>query len=155
MKNIGEKLGQFAVHGIKPGETSPSNKKLLTDKVIENTWKVILIYPEDFDFVFPLELARIDSLLNRIDAPVSMLIGSTAQDFAKKAWQAIYDISGTVSAWVFTDNLQKNLSLSDKFIDTDLPKHRILVVVNPEDMIEFVQADHLDITHTIFGQIKN
>ena len=155
MKNIGDKLGQFAVHGIKPGETSPNNKKLLTDKTVENTYKVILFYPEDFDFVFPLELVRIDGLLKSFDKPVSILIGSTSNDFAKKAWQEMYNIAGTVSAWVFTDNTQKNLSLSDKLIDLSLPKHRTVVVVNPEDVLEFILTDHLDIAETIFGKIKN
>lgn len=155
MKNIGETLGSFAVHGIKPGETNPNSKKLLTDKVVENTYKIILFYPEHFDFVFPLELVRVDALLKKLDRPVSILIGSTSPDFAKKAWQSIYDVAGTVSAWVFTDNLQKNLSLSDKLIDKNLPKHRTVVVVNPEDVIEFVLTDYLDIADTIIGQIKN
>jgi alkyl hydroperoxide reductase subunit AhpC len=155
MKNTGEKLGSFAVHGIKPGEVSANNKKLLTDRELVKVYKVIILYPEDFDFVHSLELVRIDALVSKLDNSVSILIGSTAQDFAKKAWQSIYEVTGTVSAWIFTDNVQKQLSLSDKLVDINLSKHRTLVVVDQEDVIQYIQVDHLDITEKIFGQFKS
>jgi len=54
MKTVGDKLGSFAVTGVKPGKLTPDDAfETITDKSFEGKWKVIVYYPKDFTFVCP------------------------------------------------------------------------------------------------------
>jgi len=153
MKAVGETVGEFAISGIKPNETSPNNRKLITNKNFVDKWKIILFYPNNFEIVPPLELNNIDNLFETItDKNAVILIGSTDQDFSKTAWTLMKKNSNdTISSWLFADNTRPDLSLANKLGLTkqDTEFSRVIFIVDPSDTIQYVSSVSLDVSHNI------
>jgi alkyl hydroperoxide reductase subunit AhpC len=168
MKNIGEKLGPFAVNAIKPNESSPNGRKLVTETTLKGLWKIVVFYPEDFSYVFPEELLNFNKITQELAKNgVTLLIGSVNPDFSTKAWQSI-STNMTPTMWLFSDNIQSpKLSLSEN-LGVDIKSKRALrtlCIVDDEDTIQYVSEDNLDIVNSVsemmyklkqaFGSIKS
>jgi alkyl hydroperoxide reductase subunit AhpC len=152
MKVVGETVGEFAISGIKPGEDSPNNRKLITHKNFADKWKVILFYPNNFEIVPPLELNNIDNLFEIVtDKNAVILIGSDDQDFSKTAWTLMRKNNDTISAWLFADNTRPDLSLANKLGITkqDTEFSRIIFIIDPTDTVQYVSSVSLDVSHNI------
>jgi alkyl hydroperoxide reductase subunit AhpC len=167
MKNIGQKLGTFAINAIKPNESSPNGRKIITENTLAGLWKIIIFYPEDFNYVFPEELISFNKITTELSKNgVTLLIGSTNPDFSTKAWDSI-STKMIPSMWLFSDNSQPKLSLAEH-IGIDVTSNRALrtlCIIDDEDTIQYMSEDNLDIVNSVsemmyklkqaFGSIKS
>ena len=153
MKTIGETIGSFAITGIKPGESSPNNRKLITNKNFNDKWKIVIFYPNNFAMVFPDELNTLDTMYESFqERNAVVLIGSDEQDFARTAWQLMNKNNTTISVWLFSDNTQANLSIAANFGLTkeDTESNRIIFIVDPSDTVRHVAVSSLNLGNSTF-----
>lgn len=157
MKTIGDTLGSFAINGIKPGEKSPNNRKLVTNKNFNEQWKVVIFYPNNFDMVFWQELNKIDTLYESFNEKNAVvLIGSNEQAFAATAWRLMSTENDNISAWLFSDNIQPASSIANNLGLTkeDMATNRIIFIIDPTDTIRHVSVSTLDLGNSTFALLS-
>ena len=158
MKTVGDKLGSFAVTGVKPGKLVPDDAfETITEKSFEGKWKVIVYYPKDFTFVCPTEIVAYDKLNKDFaDRDAVLLIGSTDNEFCKLAWKNAHEDLKKTTSWFFADT-QRDLgdnwgesanSLVEQlgvFFKPAGAALRATFIVDPENVIQHVTVNNLNV----------
>ena len=105
MKTVGDKVGKFAVTGVKPGALAVDGAfETITDESFKGKWKVVVFYPKDFTFVCPTEIVAYDKLNKDFaDRDAVLLIGSTDNEFCKLAWKNSHEDLKKTTSWMFAD----------------------------------------------------
>ncbi len=150
MKTVGDKLGAFAVTGVKPGKLTPDDAfETITDKSFEGKWKVIVYYPKDFTFVCPTEIVAYDKLNKDFaDRDAVLLIGSTDNEFCKLAWRTAHEDLKKTNSWSFADVARDELSLANQlgvFFAPAGAALRATFIVDPENVIQHVTVNNLNV----------
>ncbi len=150
MKTVGDKLGSFAVTGVKPGKLTPDDAfETITDKSFEGKWKVIVYYPKDFTFVCPTEIVAYDKLNKDFaDRDAVLLIGSTDNEFCKLAWRTAHEDLKKTNSWSFADVARDELSLANQlgvFFAPAGAALRATFIVDPENVIQHVTVNNLNV----------
>ena len=156
MKTVGNKLGSFAVTGVKPGKLTPDDAfETITEKSFEGKWKVIVYYPKDFTFVCPTEIVAYDKLNKDFaDRDAVLLIGSTDNEFCKLAWRSAQEDLKKTSSWMFADTLRGDAwedeatGLVDQLGVFYAPAGaalRATFIVDPENVIQHVTVNNLNV----------
>ena len=155
MKTVGDKLGSFAVTGVKPGKLIPDDAfETITEKSFEGKWKVIVYYPKDFTFVCPTEIVAYDKLNKDFaDRDAVLLIGSTDNEFCKLAWRNAHEDLKKTNSWMFADTargfdyddvdgLVDQLGVFYKPAGAAL---RATFIVDPQNVIQHVTVNNLNV----------
>jgi len=147
MKTVGEKLGNFAVTGVKPGALSydDSSFEVITQDSFPGKWKVIAFYPKDFTFVCPTEIVAYDALVNDFnDRDAVLMTGSVDNEFCKIAWRNAHDDLKKTNSWSFADTAHQ--------LASDLGVHhqsgvtyRATFIIDPDNVIQHVTCNNLDV----------
>ena len=147
MKTIGDKLGDFAVFGVKPGALSydESSFEVITQESFKNKWKVIVFYPKDFTFVCPTEIVAYDKLSKDFDDRDSVLMtGSVDNEFCKVAWRNAHDDLKKTNSWSFADT-SRQLSSDLGILHSSGVTYRATFIVDPNNIIQHVTVNNLDV----------
>jgi lipoyl-dependent peroxiredoxin subunit C len=162
MKTVGDKLGSFAITGVKPGKLTPDDAfETITEKSFEGKWKVIVYYPKDFTFVCPTEIVAYDKLNKDFaDRDAVLLIGSTDNEFCKLAWRSAHEDLKKTNSWMFADTQRKHYvydtnefgeevqGLVDQlgvFYKPAGAALRATFIVDPENVIQHVTVNNLNV----------
>ena len=154
MKTVGDKLAEFAVTGVKPGQPEDAFYTI-TEKSFEGKWKVIVYYPKDFTFVCPTEIVAYDKLAQDFaDRDAVLLTGSTDNEFCKVAWQKSHPDLQKITHHQFADtqrwneNTMENLSLIEQLGVFYAPAGaalRATFIVDPDNVIQHVTVNNLNV----------
>ena len=148
MKTVGDKLEQFAVTGVKPGQPEDAFFDI-TEKSFEGKWKVIVFYPKDFTFVCPTEIVAYDKLFQDFeDRDAVLLTGSTDNEFCKVAWQNAHADLKKIRHIQFADTQRGNLSLAWQLGVFYAPAGaalRATFIVDPDNVIQHVTVNNLNV----------
>lgn len=151
MLTVGDKIGDFAVTGVKPGfnldtENGVSAFEALTDKSFPGKWKVIYFYPKDFTFVCPTEIVEYNKLVKEFEDRDAVLMGGNSDnEFVKLAWRRDHKDLDKLGHWQFADvtgSLMDQLGIRDKSAGVAL---RATFIVNPDNVIQHVTVNTLDV----------
>jgi alkyl hydroperoxide reductase subunit AhpC len=156
MKTVGDKLGSFAITGVKPGVLTPDNAfETITEKSFEGKWKVIVYYPKDFTFVCPTEIVAYDKLNKDFaDRDAVLLIGSTDNEFCKLAWRNAHEDLKKTNSWMFADTARGDSWESDVvglvdqlgvFFAPAGAALRATFIVDPDNVIQHVTVNNLNV----------
>ena len=157
MKTVGDKLGSFAVTGVKPGVLTPDDAfETITEKSFEGKWKVIVYYPKDFTFVCPTEIVAYDKLNKDFsDRDAVLLIGSTDNEFCKLAWRSAHEDLKKTNSWMFADtargdgwpedNVRGLVEQLGVFYAPAGAALRATFIVDPENVIQHVTVNNLNV----------
>jgi lipoyl-dependent peroxiredoxin subunit C len=163
MKTVGDKLGSFAITGVKPGKLTPDDAfETITEKSFEGKWKVIVYYPKDFTFVCPTEIVAYDKLNKDFaDRDAVLLIGSTDNEFCKLAWRNAHEDLKKTNSWMFADTERRHyvyeneqdfgtevVGLVDQlgvFYKPAGAALRATFIVDPENVIQHVTVNNLNV----------
>ncbi len=147
MKTIGDKLGNFAVTGVKPGALTydDSSFEVLTQDSFPGKWKIIVFYPKDFTFVCPTEIVAYDALAKDFeDRDAVLMTGSVDNEFCKVAWRNAHDDLRKTNSWSFADTahqLANDLGIHHSSGVT----YRATFIVDPENTIQHITVNNLDV----------
>ena len=152
MKNIGDVVGPYAINCTKPNEANSNARKLVNEKTFENVWKIFVFYPNNFTYVHPEELIGFHNISQKLaENGIMLFVGSTDRGFADAAWSVISQKAGVPGLYIFTDNPQPHVSLSNNlgitFNEDRLT--RILCIVDDKDTIQFISEDDLNIVGSV------
>ena len=152
MKTVGDKLENFAVTGVKPGQPEDAYFTI-TEESFAGKWKVIVYYPKDFTFVCPTEIVAYDKLTQDFaDRDAVLLTGSTDNEFCKTAWQTAHSDLKKITHNQFADTQRgngfTNLSLIEQlgvFYQPAGAALRATFIVDPENVIQHVTVNNLNV----------
>ena len=145
MKTVGDKLGTFAVTGVKPGALSyeDSSFEVLNQDSFPGKWKIIAFYPKDFTFVCPTEIVAYDALVNDFnDRDAVLMTGSVDNEFCKIAWRNAHEDLKKTNSWSFADtahSLANNLGVPDNTIQ-HVTVNNLDVGRNPDETLRVLDA---------------
>lgn len=151
MLTVGDKLGEFAVTGVKPGfnldtENGVSAFEPLNEKSFPGKWKIIYFYPKDFTFVCPTEIVAYNKLVKDFEERDAILMGgNTDNEFVKLAWRRDHQDLNKLNHWQFADatgSLLDQLGVRDKQAGVAL---RATFIVDPDNVIRHVTVNTLDV----------
>jgi peroxiredoxin (alkyl hydroperoxide reductase subunit C) len=163
MKTVGDKLGSFAVTGVKPGKLTPDDAfETITENSFIGKWKVIVYYPKDFTFVCPTEIVAYDKLNKDFaDRDAVLLIGSTDNEFCKLAWRSAHEDLKKTNSWMFADTERRHyvyendddfgtevVGLVDQlgvFYKPAGAALRATFIVDPQNVIQHVTVNNLNV----------
>jgi peroxiredoxin (alkyl hydroperoxide reductase subunit C) len=163
MKTVGDKLGSFAVTGVKPGKLTPDDAfETITENSFIGKWKVIVYYPKDFTFVCPTEIVAYDKLNKDFaDRDAVLLIGSTDNEFCKMAWRSAHEDLKKTNSWMFADTERRHyvyendddfgtevVGLVDQlgvFYKPAGAALRATFIVDPQNVIQHVTVNNLNV----------
>jgi len=147
MKTVGDKRGNFARTGVKPGALSydDSSFEVLNQDSFPGKWKIIAFYPKDFTFVCPTEIVAYDKLVNDFnDRDAVLMTGSTDNEFCKIAWRNAHEDLKKTNSWSFADTghqLANDLGIHHPSGVT----YRATFIVDPENIIQHITVNNLDV----------
>jgi len=154
MKTVGDKLTEFAVTGVRPGQPEDAFYTI-TEKSFEGKWKVIVYYPKDFTFVCPTEIVAYDKLTQDFaDRDAVLLTGSTDNEFCKVAWQKSHDDLRKIThhQFAYTQRYDPktcdDLSLIEQLGVFYAPAGaalRATFIVDPDNVIQHVTVNNLNV----------
>ena len=148
MKTVGNKIEQFAVTGVKPGQPEDAFYTI-TDESFAGKWKVIVYYPKDFTFVCPTEIVAYDKLAQDFeDRDAVLLTGSTDNEFCKVAWQNAHADLKKIKHHQFADTQRGELSLIEQLGVFYAPAGaalRATFIVDPDNVIQHVTVNNLNV----------
>ena len=148
MKTVGDKLTEFTVTGVKPGQPEDAFFDI-TEKSFEGKWKVIVYYPKDFTFVCPTEIVAYDKLASDFaDRDAVLLTGSTDNEFCKVAWQNAHADLKKITHTQFADTQRGELSLINQLGVFYAPAGaalRATFIVDPDNVIQHVTVNNLNV----------
>jgi peroxiredoxin (alkyl hydroperoxide reductase subunit C) len=157
MKTVGQKLTEFAVTGVKPGQGADPFFTI-TEQSFEGKWKVIVFYPKDFTFVCPTEIVAYDKLFQDFeDRDAVLLTGSTDNEFCKVAWQTHHEDLKKIRHIQFADQIRMEYydeesgryfcGLADQLgvLTKDGVALRATFIVDPDNVIQHVTVNNLDV----------
>jgi alkyl hydroperoxide reductase subunit AhpC len=158
MKTVGDKLEEFVVTGVKPGQPQDAFFDI-TEKSFEGKWKVIVYYPKDFTFVCPTEIVAYDKLTGDFaDRDAVLLTGSTDNEFCKVAWQTAHEDLKKITHTQFADTQRGKVDLATgNYVNLSLIEQlgvfytpagaalRATFIVDPENVIQHVTVNNLNV----------
>ena len=169
MKTVGDKLGPFAVTGVRPGALTPDNAfEEINNDSFAGKWKVIVFYPKDFTFVCPTEIVAYDKHNKAFELrDAVLLIGSTDNEFCKLAWKNAHEDLKKTTCWMFADNKRRRYyyssveDLNDSVLDGKVEQGladmlgvfynpagaalRATFIVDPDNVIQHVTVNNLNV----------
>lgn len=149
MLTVGDKLDQFTITGVKPGQ--PQDPFFdITEKSFKGKWKVIVYYPKDFTFVCPTEIVAYDKLTQDFeDRDAVLLTGSTDNEFCKVAWQNAHEDLKKIKHIQFADTGRGyDVSLIEQLGVFYAPAGaalRATFIVDPDNVIQHVTVNNLNV----------
>ena len=148
MKTVGDKVGKFAITGIKPGQPEDAFFTI-TDESYPGKWKVVVYYPKDFTFVCPTEIVAYDKLARDFDDRDAVLLtGSTDNEFCKVAWQKAHSDLQKITHTQFADTARDDNSLIDQlgiFYQPAGAALRATFIIDPDNVIQHVTVNNLNV----------
>ena len=157
MKTVGDKLEQFVIIGVKPGQPDDAFFDI-TEKSFEGKWKVIVYYPKDFTFVCPTEIVAYDKLFQDFaDRDTVLLTGSTDNEFCKVAWQRAHPDLQKIKHIQFADTQRQYWDDSGQNVQKSLIQQlgcfyhpagaalRATFIVDPDNVIQHVTVNNLNV----------
>ena len=148
MKTVGDKVGKFAITGVKPGQPEDAFFTI-TDESYPGKWKVVVYYPKDFTFVCPTEIVAYDKLARDFeDRDAVLLTGSTDNEFCKVAWQKAHSDLQKITHTQFADTARDELSLIDQLGVFYAPAGaalRATFIIDPDNVIQHVTVNNLNV----------
>lgn len=159
MLTVGDKLPEFSVIGVKPGETDPDQAfEPINETTFPGKWKIIMFYPKDFTFVCPTEIVAYDKLNEDFaDRDAVLMMGSTDNEFCKLAWKQAHTDLAKVTSWMFADTQRgyidgqghwQERGLAEQlgiFSGRDGAALRATFIVDPDNVIQHVSVNNLDV----------
>ena len=148
MKTVGDKITNFAITGVRPGQPEDAFYTI-TDQSFEGKWKVIVYYPKSFTFVCPTEIVGYDKLFQDFeDRDAVLLTGSTDNEFCAVAWQNAHPDLKTIRHTQFADTQRGELSLVEQlgvfFAPAGAPL-RATFIIDPDNVIQHVTVNNLNV----------
>lgn len=148
MKTVGDKLEQFVVTGVKPGQPEDAFFDI-TEESFPGKWKVIVFYPKDETFVCPTEIVAYDKLNPDFeDRDTVLLTGSTDNEFCKLAWQKNHPELKNITHCQFADTRRDELSLVNQlgaFFNPAGAALRATFIIDPDNVIQHVTVNNLNV----------
>jgi len=148
MKTVGDKIGKFAITGVKPGQPEDAFFTI-TDESYPGKWKVVVYYPKDFTFVCPTEIVAYDKLSRDFeDRDAVLLTGSTDNEFCKVAWQKAHSDLQKITHTQFADTARDDNSLIDQlgiFYQPAGAALRATFIIDPDNVIQHVTVNNLNV----------
>jgi len=149
MKTVGDKLEEFVMTGVKPGQPEDAFFDI-TEESFKGKWKVIVYYPKDFTFVCPTEIVAYDKLSKAFeDRDAVLLTGSTDNEFCKVAWQKAHPDLQKITHFQFADTQRSwSKSLIEQlgvFYHPAGAALRATFIVDPDNVIQHVTVNNLDV----------
>ncbi|HYA81312.1 MAG TPA: peroxiredoxin [Methylocystis sp.] len=150
MLGIGDRLPAFEVVGVKPGfnnveQHGESAFETLTEKSFEGKWKVIFLYPKDFTFVCPTEIAEFAWLVNDFAKRDAIVLGgSSDNEFVKLAWRRDHKDLDRLPIWQFADAKGDLIDGLGVRAPSGVA-YRVTFVADPQNVIQHVYATNLDV----------
>ena len=148
MKTVGDKVGKFAITGVKPGQPEDAFFTI-TDESYPGKWKVVVYYPKDFTFVCPTEIVAYDKLARDFeDRDAVLLTGSTDNEFCKVAWQKAHSDLQKITHTQFSDTARDEHSLIDQLGVFYAPAGaalRATFIIDPDNVIQHVTVNNLNV----------
>jgi len=148
MKTVGDKITNFAVTGVRPGQPEDAFYTI-TDQSFEGKWKVIAFYPKSFTFVCPTEIVGYDKLYQDFeDRDAVLLTGTTDNEFCVVAWQKDHADLKNIKHIQFADTQRGELSLVEQlgvfYAPAGAPL-RATFIVDPDNVIQHVTVNNLNV----------
>ena len=148
MLTVGDKIGNFNITGVKPGQPDDAFFDINQDS-FAGKWKVIVYYPKDFTFVCPTEIVGYDKIAKDLeDRDAVLLTGSTDNEFCKIAWQKAHSDLQKINHIQFADTQRGELSLINQLGVFYAPAGaalRATFIVDPNNVIQHVTVNNLDV----------
>ena len=148
MKTVGDKVGKFAITGVRPGQPEDAFFTI-TDESYPGKWKVVVYYPKDFTFVCPTEIVAYDKLARDFeDRDAVLLTGSTDNEFCKVAWQKAHTDLQKITHTQFADTARDEHSLIDQlgiFYQPAGAALRATFIIDPDNVIQHVTVNNLNV----------
>ena len=148
MKTVGDKVGKFAITGVRPGQPEDAFFTI-TDESYPGKWKVVVYYPKDFTFVCPTEIVAYDKLARDFeDRDAILLTGSTDNEFCKVAWQKAHSDLQKITHTQFADTARDEHSLIDQLGVFYAPAGaalRATFIIDPDNVIQHVTVNNLNV----------
>jgi len=148
MKTVGDKVGKFAITGVRPGQPEDAFFTI-TDESYPGKWKVVVYYPKDFTFVCPTEIVAYDKLARDFeDRDAVLLTGSTDNEFCKVAWQKAHSDLQKITHTQFADTARDEHSLIDQlgiFYQPAGAALRATFIIDPDNVIQHVTVNNLNV----------
>jgi len=148
MKTVGDKVGKFAITGVRPGQPEDAFFTI-TDESYPGKWKVVVYYPKDFTFVCPTEIVAYDKLARDFeDRDAILLTGSTDNEFCKVAWQKAHSDLQKITHTQFADTARDANSLIDQlgvFYAQAGAALRATFIIDPDNVIQHVTVNNLNV----------
>ena len=148
MKTVGDKVGKFAITGVKPGQPEDAFFTI-TDESYPGKWKVVVYYPKDFTFVCPTEIVAYDKLARDFeDRDAVLLTGSTDNEFCKVSWQKAHSDLQKITHTQFADTARDEHSLIDQLGVFYAPAGaalRATFIIDPDNVIQHVTVNNLNV----------
>jgi peroxiredoxin (alkyl hydroperoxide reductase subunit C) len=148
MKTVGDKVGKFAITGVKPGQPEDAFFTI-TDESYPGKWKVVVYYPKDFTFVCPTEIVAYDKLARDFeDRDAVLLTGSTDNEFCKVSWQKAHSDLQKITHTQFADTARDENSLIDQLGVFYAPAGaalRATFIIDPDNVIQHVTVNNLNV----------
>ena len=148
MKTVGDKVGKFAITGVRPGQPEDAFFTI-TDESYPGKWKVVVYYPKDFTFVCPTEIVAYDKLARDFeDRDAVLLTGSTDNEFCKVSWQKAHSDLQKITHTQFADTARDEHSLIDQLGVFYAPAGaalRATFIIDPDNVIQHVTVNNLNV----------
>ena len=148
MKTVGDKVGKFAITGVRPGQPEDAFFTI-TDESYPGKWKVVVYYPKDFTFVCPTEIVAYDKLARDFeDRDAVLLTGSTDNEFCKVSWQKAHSDLQKITHTQFADTARDEHSLIDQlgiFYQPAGAALRATFIIDPDNVIQHVTVNNLNV----------
>ena len=148
MLTVGDKLPAFslqAVVGLEPGREFQE----ITDRSHADRWKVLFLWPMDFTFVCPTEIAEFGQRDADFRARGAQLLGaSTDTHYVHLAWRQHHPALKDLPFPMLADT-RRELSSALGVLHRDGVPLRATFIVDPKGTIRFVSVNDLSVGRNV------
>ncbi|HEX7124192.1 MAG TPA: peroxiredoxin [Thermodesulfobacteriota bacterium] len=149
MLTVGDRMPEFALQGVVSLEKG-KEFEVITDRGYPGKWKVLFLWPMDFTFVCPTEIAEFGRRERDFrDRDAQVLGASTDTHYVHLAWRRDHPDLRDLPFPMLADTKRELSTALGVLHKTDGVPLRATFVVDPDGIIRFVSVNDLSVGRNV------
>lgn len=155
MLTVGDRFPQYSLESVVSLEKGKEFQKL-TEKSHEGKWKVVFLWPMDFTFVCPTEIAAFGKKNRDFEDRDAQVLGvSTDTHFVHLAWRKNHPDLLDLPFPMLADTKRELSTALGVLHKTDGVPLRATFIVDPEGVIRHVNVNDLSVGRNVDEVLRN